>query len=42
MKRLNDQSATSGGHTLLELVIVTVLIAILAGVSYFGIFRSVG
>ncbi len=41
MKRPNDQSATSGGHTLLELVIVTVLIAILAGVSYFGIFRSV-
>jgi prepilin-type N-terminal cleavage/methylation domain-containing protein len=41
MNLQSEKSAAVRGHTLLELLIVMVLVAILAGISYFGIFRSI-
>jgi prepilin-type N-terminal cleavage/methylation domain-containing protein len=41
MNQQRHPSAPARGHTLLELVIVMVLVAILAGIAFFGVFRSV-
>lgn len=41
MNRRKVKLSAAAGHTLLELVIVIVLIAILAGISFFGLFRSI-